>query len=154
LLAAMSEWPAATGIGVDVSPAALAVAKDNADRLGFGGRAAFRHGNWGEGLHECFDLVLSNPPYIEENAVLSPEVRDHEPSSALFAGPDGLSDYRRLVPQLSALMTEAGVTILEIGSTQAAAVLELAGKAGLQGDVRQDLAGLDRCVVLRRRTTA
>lgn len=150
LLAALSEWPEATGLGVDASAAALAVAAGNAERLGLGARAAFRLGNWGEGLTEKFDLVLSNPPYVEDNAELSPEVRDHEPASALFAGPDGLDDYRRLLPQLPGLMSSEGVAIVEIGSTQAEAVLALARAAGLSGAVRQDLAGLDRCVVLRR----
>lgn len=149
LLAALSEWPAATGLGIDASPAALAVASANAERLGFGARATFRGGNWGEGLAEKFDLVLSNPPYVEDNAELSPEVRDHEPASALFAGPDGLDDYRRLVPQLPGMMAPGGVAILEIGSTQAAAVLALAAAAGLAGEVRQDLAQRDRAVVLR-----
>jgi release factor glutamine methyltransferase len=150
LLATLSEWPAATGLGVDASPAALAVATGNAEQLGFADRAMFQPGNWGEGLAERFDLILSNPPYVEDNAPLSPEVRDHEPASALFAGPDGLDDYRRLVPQLPGLLTAKGVAILEIGSTQAAAVLALAADAGLTGTVRQDLAGLDRALVLRR----
>jgi release factor glutamine methyltransferase len=150
LLAALSEWPQATGLGVDASAAALAVAAGNAERLGFAARAAFRIGNWGDGLAEQFDLVLSNPPYVEEKAELSPEVRDHEPASALFAGADGLDEYRRLVPQLPGLLTPGGVAILEIGSTQAGAVRALAAAAGLNGEVRRDLAGLDRAVVLRR----
>jgi release factor glutamine methyltransferase len=150
LLAALSEWPGATGLGVDASAAALAVAAGNAERLGFGARAAFHLGNWGEGLSEKFDLILSNPPYVEDNADLSPEVRNHEPASALFAGPDGLDEYRRLLPQLPDLMADEGVAIVEFGSTQAAAMLELASNAGLSGEVRQDLAGRDRCVVLRR----
>ena len=151
LLAALSEWPGATGLGVDASASALAVAKGNAGRLGFGGRADFRLGDWGAGMAERFDLILSNPPYVEDKAELSAEVRDHEPASALFAGPDGLDDYRRIIPQLPGLMAPGGVAIVEIGSTQASAVLALAAAVGLIGDVRQDLAGLDRCVVLRDR---
>lgn len=149
LLAALSEWPEATGVGIDVSPAALAVAAGNAERLGLSARTAFRLGNWGEGLTERFDLILSNPPYVEDNADLSPEVRDHEPASALFAGPDGLDDYRRLIPQLPGLLAPGGVAILEIGSTQAAAVLALGAADGLHGQVQRDLAGLDRALVLR-----
>ena len=149
LLAALSEWPAARGVGVDASAAALAVAQGNADQLGFGGRTVFRHGDWGEGLTERFDLILSNPPYIEDNAELSRDVRDHEPASALFAGADGLDDYRRLIPQLLGLLAPEGVAIIEIGHTQASAVLALAQAAGMTGTVRQDLAGRDRCVVLR-----
>jgi release factor glutamine methyltransferase len=149
LLAALSEWPQATGLGIDACPAALAVAVGNAERLGFAERAVFQCGNWGEGLTERFDLILSNPPYVEDKAELSSEVRDHEPASALFAGPDGLDDYRRLVPQLSGLLSAGGVAILEIGSTQATAVLALAAGSGLTGTVRRDLAGLDRALVLR-----
>jgi release factor glutamine methyltransferase len=149
LLAALSEWPDASGVGIDASPAALAVAARNAERLGFAARTAFRLGDWGHGLAERFDLVLSNPPYINDDADLSVEVRDHEPAMALYAGADGLDDYHRLVPQLPAMMAEEGVAIIEIGSTQAAAVLAIAAGVGLAGTVKQDLAGLDRCVVLR-----
>ncbi len=147
LLAALSEWPAATGLGIDASPAALAVARGNADRLGFGDRAAFALGDWGQGLCERFDLILCNPPYVETDADLSPEVR-REPATALFAGADGLDDYRRLVPQLPGLLAKAGIAVVEIGHTQAAAVLELAVAAGLRGVVRRDLGGRDRCLVL------
>jgi release factor glutamine methyltransferase len=149
LLAALSEWPGATGLGVDRSPAALAVAAENAAQLGLGGRAAFVQGNWGQGLDARFDLILCNPPYVEDDAPLSAEVRDHEPASALFAGPDGLDDYRRLIPQLPALLAPGGVAVVEIGHMQAAAVAALAAAVGLRSVVKQDLAGRDRCVVLR-----
>jgi release factor glutamine methyltransferase len=147
LLAALSEWPNARGLGVDRSPAALAVAQGNADRLGFGRRAAFLLGDWGAGVRGRFDLILANPPYVETGADLSPEVR-REPAQALFAGADGLDDYRRLVPQLADLLTPAGIAVLEIGHTQAAAVLALAVAAGMTGTVRRDLGGRDRCLVL------
>ena len=149
LLATLSEWPAATGLGIDASPAALVVAADNARSTGLAGRAAFRHGNWGEGLDERFDLVLSNPPYIAENETLSGEVRDHEPASALFAGHDGLDDYRRILPQLPGLMGPAALAVLEIGHTQGAAVLALAAAQGFTASLHQDLAGRDRCAALR-----
>lgn len=148
LLAALSEWPDAKGVGIDASPSALAIAARNAERLGMADRTEFRLGNWGQGLSQHFDLILSNPPYIEENAELSRDVRAHEPASALFAGPDGLDDYRRLIPQLPGLLASDGVAILEIGCTQANAVLEIAAAAGLRGRVRQDLAGRDRCLIL------
>ncbi|GGE04309.1 release factor glutamine methyltransferase [Polymorphobacter glacialis] len=150
LLAALSEWPAARGLGVDRSAAALAVAQGNAERLGFGGRADFLVGDWGQGIDRQFDLVLSNPPYVEYDAELSLDVRDHEPGEALFAGPDGLEDYRRLIPQLPGLLAPGGTAIIEIGWKQAAAVLALVADAGLAGEVRRDLAGRDRCVVLRQ----
>lgn len=151
LLAGLSEWPNARGLGVDTSAAALAVARANAERLGFARRAVFLAGDWGKGLRERFDVIFCNPPYVETDAALSPEVR-REPASALFAGADGLDDYRRIVPQLPGLLRSGGVALIEIGHTQAAAVLALAAAAGLEGIVRHDLAGRDRCLVLRMAT--
>ena len=149
LLAALQEWPGARGMGIDASAAALAVAARNAEQLGMAGRAEFRLGDWGQGLTQKFDLVLSNPPYVEDNAELSSDVRDHEPASALFAGPEGLDDYRRLIPQLPGLLADKGIAIIEIGWTQAKAVRAIAAAAGLHGGICQDLAGLDRCLILK-----
>jgi len=148
LLAALSEWPHATGLGVDASPAALAVAADNARRLGFADRADFAPGDWGQGLGQRFDLILSNPPYVEDAADLAPDVRDHEPAAALFAGVDGLAAYRMLVPQLPGLLNRGGVAVLEIGSGQAAAVSQVAAAMGFVIALRRDLAGHNRCLVL------
>lgn len=152
LLAALSEWPAATGLGIDASQAALAVAARNAERLGLAGRARFQPGDWGQGLATRFDLILCNPPYVETGADLAADVRDHEPASALFAGADGLDDYRRLLPQLPGLLSPGGIAIVEIGHTQAAAVGALA--AAFDVEVHRDLAGRDRCLVLRQRADA
>jgi release factor glutamine methyltransferase len=149
LLAALSEWPEATGIGIDASAAALAVAQRNAVRTGLGNRAMFRAGNWGQGLDERFDLILSNPPYIAETEPLSDEVRMHEPATALFAGHDGLDDYRRILPQLSRLLQPGGLAVVEIGYRQGAALLDLAATHGLHASVHPDLAGRDRAVALR-----
>ena len=147
LLAALDQWPQASGIGIDASPAALAVARANAEWLGMATRAAMIAGDW-VGTGEAFDLVLCNPPYIEADAVLPPEVREWEPASALFAGVDGLDDYRRLAPLLSAQIASGGVACVEIGSTQGAAATALFRAAGLTVDLRRDLAGHDRCLVL------
>ena len=151
LLAGLREWPNARGLGVDASAAALAVAKANAERLGLARRAVFQSGDWGKGLRERFDVIFCNPPYVESAAELSPEVM-REPASALFAGAEGLDDYRRIVPQLPGLLRSGGVALLEIGHTQAAAVLALADAVGLEGIIRHDLAGRDRCLVLRMAT--
>jgi release factor glutamine methyltransferase len=94
---------------------------------------------WADELGQ-FDLILANPPYVEDDAELDPEVRDHEPASALFAGPDGLDDYRVLVPQLSALLAPGGVALVEIGHTQAEAVSDIAEQAGLTVRLHRDLA--------------
>ena len=148
LLAALAEWPGATGLGVDRSPAAVHIAIGNAARLGLLGRAEIRQGDWGEGIDEHFDLLLCNPPYVEGHAALPPDVVRFEPSSALFAGPDGLDDYRRLAPQIGRLLMPGGLAAIEIGADQAEAVLALLAEAGLAGSVRQDLAGRDRAIVV------
>jgi release factor glutamine methyltransferase len=157
LLAVLSERAEACGLGVDASAAALDVARGNSAKLGLAARADFALGDWGAGIEQRFDLVLCNPPYVETGAILSVEVRDFEPGAALFAGADGLDDYRRLVPQLPGLLTQGGRAILEIGWRQAEAVLALAdavglaGAGGLSGAIRRDLAGRDRALVLQRR---
>ena len=148
LLAALSEWSTATGLGIDASPAALAVAQENAQSTGLAARASFRLGNWGEGLDERFDLILSNPPYIAETEDLSEEVRAHEPASALFAGADGLDDYRRILPQLPGQLNPGGLAVLEIGHTQGPALLAMAAAHGFNASLHRDLAGRDRCVAL------
>jgi release factor glutamine methyltransferase len=149
LLAALSEWPGATGLGVDASAGALNVAQANAARTGLSERAEFRLGNWGEGVAETFDLVLCNPPYIAEDEPLSPEVKAREPASALFAGTDGLDDYRRILPQLPALLADDGIAALEIGHHQGAALLAMAAAHGFAATLHQDLARRDRCVAIR-----
>lgn len=147
LLAALAQWPEATGLGIDASPAALEVAKANAEALGLQDRARLAEGDWAAGLCERFDLILCNPPYIESDAILPADVRDHEPASALFAGTEGLDQYRRLVPQLPALLNPGGMIAVEIGATQASAVAALFEANGLTAEVRPDLGGRDRAIV-------
>lgn len=147
LLAALSAWPAATGVGVDASAAALAVAADNAARLGFGDRAAFVHGGWDAGAG-VFDLILCNPPYVAAGEALPRDVAEWEPPAALFAGADGLADYRLLGPVIAEGLAPGGVAAIEIGATQADAAAALFGAAGLAVAVRHDLAGLPRCLVV------
>lgn len=149
-LAALAEWPQATALGTDVSDTALAVAARNAERLGFSARCQFLKADWAEGIEGRFSLILSNPPYIGEDEATGSGVREYEPHGALFAGPDGLDAYRRIVPALPALLAADGAAILEIGWKQAEAVLALGHEAGLGGAVERDLAGRDRAVVFRR----
>lgn len=149
LLAALDHWKQASGLGVDASDRALAVARRNAERLGLAARAAFVRGDWAEGIGERFDLILCNPPYISEDEVLPPDVALWEPTSALRAGPDGLRDYRRLAPDLPRLLAPGGIACLEIGSTQADAVSALLAPHGSVAGVRKDLAGRPRCVLFR-----
>jgi release factor glutamine methyltransferase len=148
LLAALDQWPEARGLGVDASEIALARARDNAARLGMATRTAFAAGHWGAGLVERFDLIFANPPYIGTGESLPDEVRDYEPAAALFAGPDGLDDYRIIAPQLPALLASGGAAILEIGSTQAEAVAALLVAQGLAVTPRSDLGGRPRALVV------
>ncbi|WP_116091278.1 peptide chain release factor N(5)-glutamine methyltransferase [Sphingomonas crusticola] len=145
LLAALAQWPEATGVGVDMSEAALAVARANAERLELAARADFIHAGWEAASSGGFDLVLCNPPYIGTGEQLPPEVALHEPASALFAGKDGLDDYRRIAPALK--LPGGGAACIEVGTTQAAQVQALCEAAGFMTYVRRDLAGHDRCVV-------
>jgi release factor glutamine methyltransferase len=148
LLAALDQWPEARGLGVDASETALALARTNAARLGIGDRATFRIGDWAAGIDQRFDLVLANPPYIGTSEILPREVAEHEPASALFAGPDGLDAYRAIAPQLRAILSSQGVAVIEIGSTQAVPVSKLLVDQGLNVAVRKDLGGRDRALIV------
>ncbi|WP_404374038.1 peptide chain release factor N(5)-glutamine methyltransferase [Sphingomonas sp. MMS24-J45] len=152
LLAALDQWPDAHGLGIDASDEALGYARRNAAALGSASRAVFRAGNWADGLSGEFDLILANPPYIGTAENLPEEVRAHEPDVALFAGPDGLADYRIIAPQLPALLAPGGAAILEIGSTQAVAVTALLDPAGFAVALRHDLGGNPRALIATHRT--
>jgi release factor glutamine methyltransferase len=149
LLAALAEWPAASGLGIDRSEQALKIAGVNAERLGLAGRAKLREGNWAEGVDERFDLILCNPPYVEEGAALARDITAYEPHEALFAGPEGLEDYRRLAPEIPRLIAPGGIACMEIGAGQEQAVSALFAAEGLSVSSRRDLAGHVRCLVLR-----
>jgi release factor glutamine methyltransferase len=151
LLAVLAERPRAFGIGVDLVPAAAALARDNARRNGLAGRSAFLAGDWAGALDGRFNLVLSNPPYVESRAIagLMPEVARHEPRSALDGGTDGLEAYRRLTGLLPRLLAPGGAAILELGAGQRGAVEALASRAGLAIEgCRKDLGGVERALVL------
>ena len=149
LLAALDQWSEATGLGVDRSDTALKYARANAERLGLAGRARFRRGDWGEGLEERFELILCNPPYVEQAAALAPDVARWEPAEALFAGRDGLDAYRRLAPVLPSLLAERGAACVEIGAGQQTAVAKLFAAQGFSVASRADLSGVPRCLILR-----
>lgn len=150
LFAALSEWPAATGLGVDASDIALDYANDNALALGLGNRVELMLGDWAAGLEGQFDLILCNPPYIADSEELMPDVAAHEPAGALFAGADGLDDYRRIIPELARLLAPRGIAILEIGATQGILVTSLAETAGFAVQCRRDLGNRDRALLLTR----
>jgi release factor glutamine methyltransferase len=155
LLAVLSRLPHACGVGIDRSAAALDVAQANAAALGLADRvtmleADWHRAGWTEALGAGFDLVLANPPYVESDADLAPSVRGHEPHGALFAGPEGLDDYRLLIPQLPGLLEPGGVAVVEIGASQAEAVGALAVEAGFAVTLHRDLGGRPRALELSR----
>jgi len=121
--------------------------------FGYMGRARFNCGDWHKSgwrkYLDQFDLILANPPYVETGAELSPSVRDYEPAGALFAGDDGLDDYRVLIPQLPALLATNGIAVVEIGAAQADAVTAIAELTGFSAELHKDLAARPRALVLR-----
>ncbi|MDO9499204.1 peptide chain release factor N(5)-glutamine methyltransferase [Falsiroseomonas sp.] len=154
LLAVLSERPHAFGIGVDRDPAAAALAARNARENGLAGRAAFLAGDWDAALSGRFDLVLSNPPYIESAAIpgLMPEVARHEPALALDGGADGLLAYRALANALPRLLVPGGIAVLELGQGQRGMVESLALDAGLGLlGCRKDLGGVERALILAKK---
>jgi release factor glutamine methyltransferase len=153
LLALLSEFPAADGIGVDRVFAAAAAARSNAARLGLADRASFVVGDWTAALAIRFDVVVANPPYIASAAIacLPREVRDFDPRRALDGGADGLESYRAILAGLPRLLASGGIFAGEIGQGQDRAVAPLITASGLAIDaIVPDLAGIPRCVVARR----
>ncbi len=151
LLTLLAEWPKATGVGVDLSPAALEVAAQNARELRLAERADLRGGDWCAGLADSFDLVVANPPYLagHEFAALEPEVRLHEPVLALAGGADGLDAYRRIAAGVGPLVAPGGRLLLEIGPGQAEAVTAILRAANLAPAVILcDLDGRNRVVAV------
>ena len=153
VISLLHEWPMALGIGTDISGAALRIAASNATRLGVGERAEFRLGSWTAGAPVPFDLIVSNPPYVVRGdlAGLTPEVSAFEPMTALDGGVDGLDAYRGLIPKAFGALRPGGILTLEVGKDQAGAVLQLAGRAGLQHlRTEPDLASVPRAIAFQK----
>ncbi len=155
LVSLLQELPLAVGIGIDISAAAITVARSNARRNGVAERALFAVGDWSQALAGPFDLVVSNPPYIRSGDIagLDPDVRDFDPQLALDGGVDGLAAYRQILGDFDRVATR-GSLFLEVGHDQAAAVSALAATVNARGRqiaVSRDLAGRDRCVAVLAR---
>lgn len=155
VLAALHEFPQATGLGIDASATALQIAHNNADALGMADRASFMlldwtEADWTSSLGSGFDLILANPPYVSTRAQLSEDVAGFEPHRALFAGEDGLDDYRIIIPALEKLFSPSGIALLEIGFDQENSVSKIATDSGYHVELKQDLGGNDRLLILRR----
>ncbi|HQF31256.1 MAG TPA: peptide chain release factor N(5)-glutamine methyltransferase [Hyphomicrobiales bacterium] len=142
----------ATGVGVDLAPEAVEIARRNADAAGVGGRTRFVAGDFAVAAGGEFDVVVSNPPYIETEAIagLDPEVAAHDPHLALDGGPDGLEAYRRIVALAPEMLKPQGLLCFEVGLGQAGEVGRLMAEAGFAGiEVRRDLGGVGRVVLGR-----
>lgn len=154
LLALLSEWREATGIGTDISLMALQTASLNASRLGFAPRAAFVACNYTAALSGMFDLIVSNPPYVRsaDIAELDREVRAYDPLAALDGGADGLTAYRAIIPEAARLLAPGGTLIVEAGCGQSGPISQLMAASGLTStrQPKADLAGIPRAVSGRK----
>lgn len=152
LCALLQNFAEAFGVGVDLSPRACAVARDNLISQGVASRALVVCGNWASPIRGGYDFIVSNPPYIVRNEIarLAPEVGEHDPFLALDGGEDGLSAYRSLIPSLPGLLAADGVVALEFGAGQRLDVEALLRASGLRPfEIRPDLSGEDRVVLAR-----
>ena len=149
LLTLIAERHLWSGVGIDLSEAALGIARDNANMLGLADRAAFARSNWFEAVSGSYDLIVSNPPYIETGVIggLEPEVRDHEPRLALDGGADGLDAYRVIAAGVSRFLAPGGHVAVEVGEGQPEAVSGLFRAAGFEvKGQRTDLSGKVRAL--------
>ncbi len=152
LLALLSEFPGASGVGVDIAPGAAATARHNARSLGFAGRAHFIVGDWAASLSGRFDTIVANPPYIATSALadLPRSVIGYDPRRALEGGESGLEAYRAIATDLARLLMPESVFAGEIGFGQGPAVGGILAASGLAIEgFAPDLAGIDRCVIAR-----
>lgn len=134
LFAILAERAQAFGAGVEISPAALAVARSNAQHLGLDSRCVLIEGRFAAAPPGPYDFIVSNPPYIKSGDIagLQPEVAVHEPRAALDGGPDGLDAYREIAPLLKTRLAPEGLAVLELGPEQAAPVQEILEAEGLR----------------------
>ncbi len=153
LISLLHEMKGATGLGVDIVPEAITIARHNAERNGVADRSTFQQADWGAGITGPFDLIVSNPPYIVESVIdtLEPEVRVHDPRLALSGGEDGLEAYRAIADALPVLLAPGGVVALEIGSDQAESVPAIYRARGyeIEGPFA-DFGARPRAIVLRQ----
>ncbi|RVU35854.1 peptide chain release factor N(5)-glutamine methyltransferase [Hwanghaeella grinnelliae] len=149
LLSLLREFPAAHGVGVDISDGAVDATLSNAQEFGLDDRVQAFVGNWFAGVTGRFDLIVSNPPYIKSGDIqaLDREVRDHDPMRALDGGADGLECYRAIIPAAKDALKPGGFLALEVGARQASEVSSFCVREGFSRiRVRQDLAGIERCI--------
>ncbi len=147
LLSLLSELPSASGVGIDLSQAALTVAQENAQALNLQNRCEFIQSHWFENVFDQFDIILANPPYIDRSEVLSPQTL-YDPETALFAADNGLADYKKILQLARSYLKDDGIIIFEIGHLQADSVNFIAQENGFNLQVKvKDFNQLDRCLV-------
>jgi release factor glutamine methyltransferase len=145
----LAERPDASAVATDISPAALAVAAENAERAGVAERLVLTQGSWFEPVTGVFDIIVSNPPYIPAGdiAALSPDVRNFDPILALVGGEDGLDPYRAISASAAGHLAKAGHVLVEIGAGQADEVEAIFAALGFGSPERhKDLGGHLRCL--------
>jgi release factor glutamine methyltransferase len=150
LLALLTEFPRASGVGIEIAEAAARTASRNAAAVGFADRARFVIGEWASAVSGRFDVIVANPPYIasKDFPLLPPEVARHDPRRALDGGEHGLDAYRPIAADLPRLLAPGGIFVAEVGFGQAPDVAEIIAAEGLTiEEIRCDLAGVLRCVV-------
>ena len=155
LLALLSEFPGAIGVGIDIAAGAVRTARNNAALLGFGERAQFLVGDWVAAVAGRFDAVVANPPYIPTSAIpaLMPEVRDYDPHRALDGGTDGFAAYDQIAADLPRLLVPDGLAVLEMGAGQADRVAAILRQKGLRVEgFTSDLGGVPRCILGRQQS--
>ena len=150
LLALLSELPKAIGVGIDTSSTSCKIAEKNAKELGLNNRAKFYQGNWMEGIHDQFDIIVTNPPYVAEPDMkfLDREIRLFEPHVALSGGPDGVAAYRLIAKESITRLKTAGILVVEIGINQAQSIRDIFVQNGLKViKTQRDFSNIDRCIL-------
>jgi release factor glutamine methyltransferase len=153
LAALLAEYSRAEGIGVEASPLAAEYAERNLKRLGLSGRGRIVRSNWADFREGCFDIAVSNPPYVKSGdiAALAPEISEYEPPQALDGGPDGLAAYRQLTPKIYRILKSGGGVFVEVGAGEDEAVKHIFISAGFaETHALADLGGTLRVVAARK----
>jgi len=153
LLSILNEFPNSKGVGVDISSGAIDIAKENAKEIGISKKVNFIDSDWKNmELNNSFNVIISNPPYIENSEIesLEPEVKNFDPYLALAGGNDGLDSYKEIIKILPKLLKKDGKIFFEIGYNQEVPVKEMLAHNGFSViEVTQDLAGISRCIVAK-----
>lgn len=152
ILTLLKLFPNATGTGIDISPKALKIAKQNAENLDVQNRVKLLKNNWNDGITKIFDVIISNPPYIPTKQItsLQKEVQDFEPHLALDGGDDGLNCYRYIAQNISQNLTQNGHIFLEIGQNQENDIIKIFQKNNFKLKfMKKDLGGIVRILCFK-----